>query len=80
MMLAQVCDLEAGDFGAAGDAHIYANHLEQVDRQLQRDPLPLPAMVLIRRSKTSLVSNIRISVLRGTARIQASKRLLRFRV
>ena len=47
MMLAQVCDLEAGDFvHTLGDAHIYANHLEQVDRQLQRDPLPLPTMSL----------------------------------
>ena len=47
MMLAQVCDLEAGDFvHTLGDAHIYANHLEQADRQLQRDPLPLPTMSL----------------------------------
>ncbi|NCF34156.1 MAG: thymidylate synthase [Proteobacteria bacterium] len=47
MMLAQVCDLEAGDFvHTLGDAHIYSNHLEQADRQLQRDPLPLPAMTI----------------------------------
>jgi thymidylate synthase len=45
MMLAQVCELEAGDFvHTLGDAHIYSNHLEQADRQLQRDPLPLPIM------------------------------------
>ena len=45
MMLAQVCELEAGDFvHTLGDAHIYSNHLEQTDRQLQRDPLPLPTM------------------------------------
>jgi len=45
MMLAQVCELEAGDFvHTLGDAHIYSNHLEQADRQLQRDPLPLPTM------------------------------------
>ena len=45
MMIAQVCDLEVGDFvHTLGDAHIYANHLEQTDRQLQRDPLPLPTM------------------------------------
>ena len=44
-MLAQVCELEAGDFvHTLGDAHIYSNHLEQADRQLQRDPLPLPTM------------------------------------
>ena len=47
MMLAQVCDLAAGDFvHTLGDAHIYSNHLEQADRQLQRDPLPLPSMIL----------------------------------
>ena len=45
MMLSQVCELEAGDFvHTLGDAHIYSNHLEQADRQLQRDPLPLPTM------------------------------------
>ena len=45
LMLAQVCELEAGDFvHTLGDAHIYSNHLEQADRQLQRDPLPLPTM------------------------------------
>ena len=45
MMLAQVCELEAGDFvHTLGDAHIYSNHLEQADRQLQRDPLPVPTM------------------------------------
>lgn len=45
MMLAKVCELKAGDFvHTLGDAHIYSNHLEQADRQLQRDPLPLPTM------------------------------------
>ena len=45
LMLAQVCELEAGDFvHTLGDAHIYSNHLEQADRQLQREPLPLPTM------------------------------------
>ena len=47
MMIAQVCDLEVGDFvHTFGDAHIYLNHLEQVDTQLARKPYPLPQMKL----------------------------------
>ncbi|HAD26632.1 MAG TPA: thymidylate synthase [Alphaproteobacteria bacterium] len=45
MMIAQVCDLEAGDFiHTLGDAHIYTNHMAQVDKQLARQPGPLPQM------------------------------------
>ena len=45
MMIAQVAELELGDFvHTFGDAHIYANHLEQVDKQLDRVPLPLPSI------------------------------------
>jgi thymidylate synthase len=45
MMLAQVCDLEPGDFvHTFGDAHIYSNHLEQVELQLSRECRPLPTM------------------------------------
>ena len=45
MMMAQVCQLEYGEFvHTLGDAHLYSNHLEQADLQLQRDPYPLPEM------------------------------------
>lgn len=47
MMIAQVCELETGDFvHTFGDAHIYLNHLEQVETQLSRSPYPLPRMKL----------------------------------
>ena len=47
MMIAQVCQLELGDFvHTFGDAHLYANHMEQVNEQLSRSPLPLPQMTL----------------------------------
>lgn len=45
MMIAQVCDLQPGEFiHTIGDAHIYLNHLEQVKLQLTREPRPLPTM------------------------------------
>ncbi|MBP6387145.1 MAG: thymidylate synthase [Pseudarcicella sp.] len=45
MMVAQVCDLELGDFvWTGGDTHIYSNHFEQVKTQLGRDFFPLPTM------------------------------------
>lgn len=47
MMVAQVVGLESGDFvHTLGDAHLYNNHLEQVDEQLSRTPYPLPTMKL----------------------------------
>ena len=47
LMVAQVCDLEPGDFvHSFGDVHLYTNHLEQTEIQLQRDPRPLPTMKL----------------------------------
>jgi thymidylate synthase len=45
MMVAQVCDLKLGEFiHTFGDAHIYSNHMEQVNLQLSRDFRPLPQM------------------------------------
>ena len=45
MMMAQVCDLEVGDFiHTLGDAHIYTNHFEQVKLQLTREPRKLPTI------------------------------------
>ena len=47
LMIAQVCDLEPGDFvHTFGDAHLYSNHLEQARLQLTRSPHPLPRMVI----------------------------------
>jgi|SRR5690554_5259473 len=47
MMVAQVCDMEAGDFvHTLGDAHLYSNHFEQAELQLSRKPGPLPRMQL----------------------------------
>ena len=47
MMVAQVCDLEPGDFvHTFGDVHLYLNHVEQAREQLTRDPRPLPSMTL----------------------------------
>jgi thymidylate synthase len=47
MMVAQVCNLELGEFiHTFGDVHIYKNHLEQVKLQLTREPRALPKMKL----------------------------------
>jgi thymidylate synthase len=46
-MIAQVCDLQPGDFiHSFGDVHLYNNHLEQAQLQLSRKPYPLPTMKL----------------------------------
>jgi thymidylate synthase len=45
MMMAQVCDLEPGEFvHTFGDVHLYTNHVEQAREQLTREPRPLPQM------------------------------------
>lgn len=45
MMIAQVCDMEAGEFiHSFGDVHLYNNHFEQAELQLTRKPFPLPEM------------------------------------
>jgi thymidylate synthase len=52
-MLAQQVDLGPGELiWTGGDCHLYLNHLEQVDLQLTREPLPLPTLVIRRRPPT----------------------------
>lgn len=52
-MVAQQCDLQAGDFiWTGGDCHLYLNHLAQVETQLAREPFPLPRLVIARRPPT----------------------------
>jgi len=47
-MVAQQCNLKAGEFiWTGGDVHIYTNHIEQVEEQLSREPIPLPQLELI---------------------------------
>ena len=51
-MVAAVCDLEPGDFiHTFGDIHIYRNHIEQVNEQLERTPRPLPEIRFLRKPK-----------------------------
>ena len=46
-MIAQVCDLEPGEFiWTGGDCHLYLNHLEQAELQISRKPLDLPKLIL----------------------------------
>jgi len=49
-MIAQQCELNVGDFiWTGGDCHLYLNHLDQADEQLQREPLALPRLAIKRR-------------------------------
>ena len=53
-MVAEQCNLDVGEFiWTGGDCHLYMNHLEQAQTQLQRNPLPLPQL-LIKRKPSSL--------------------------
>jgi thymidylate synthase len=52
-LVAQQCDLKVGDFvWTGGDCHLYCNHLQQADLQLQRDPMPMPQLALRRRPES----------------------------
>lgn len=54
-MVARVTDLEPGEFiHTLGDAHIYLNHLDAVDEQLSRDPLPLPTLHIADRGQRAI--------------------------
>lgn len=49
-MVAQLCDLEVGDFiWTGGDCHLYLNHLEQARTQLEREPFVLPTLQIVRK-------------------------------
>ncbi len=75
MMVAQVCDLEVGEFiHTFGDAHLYQNHLDQVDKQLAREPWPLPQMRLNparRRLEDFVYDDFELSGYRSHAAIRA---------
>jgi thymidylate synthase len=50
-MMAQQVNLKVGDFiWTGGDCHLYLNHLEQADKQLSREPLPLPRLAINRKA------------------------------
>jgi thymidylate synthase len=52
-MVAQQCDLQPGEFiWSGGDVHLYQNHLQQAELQLQRTPLPLPTLHLQRKPES----------------------------
>jgi thymidylate synthase len=52
-MVAQQSNLKVGEFiWTGGDCHLYINHLEQANQQLEREPLPLPRLAIVRRPAT----------------------------
>ncbi len=74
-MIAQVCDLEVGEFvHVLGDAHIYLNHIAVVKEQIQRDTLPLPTLWLnpdIKDITKFTMSDIRLDNYRSHSSISA---------
>ena len=55
MMLAQVCGLKLGDFvHTIGDAHIYVNHVDQINLQLSRECRPLPKLNILNKDAKSI--------------------------
>ncbi|WP_158971897.1 thymidylate synthase [Paraglaciecola sp. L3A3] len=76
MMLAQVCDLEVGDFiHTLGDAHLYVNHLEQAELQLSREPYALPKMLINPKVKDIFsfeISDFELTDYQSHAHIKAS--------
>jgi thymidylate synthase len=53
MMMAKVCDLEYGDFVISfGDVHLYNNHIDQANLQLEREIRPLPTMNILRKPES----------------------------
>jgi thymidylate synthase len=52
-LVAQQADLKVGEFiWTGGDCHLYSNHLEQANEQLQREPLPRPRLAILRKPST----------------------------
>ena len=80
-MVAQQCDLKAGEFiWTGGDCHLYLNHLEQADLQLSRTPYPLPRLVIRRRPPSLVrlrVRGFRDSELPASRRDQSADRRMR---
>ena len=60
-MVAQQCDLEVGEFiWSGGDCHLYLNHLEQAQQQLQRKPYDLPQLLIKTKQKICSVTSLNI--------------------
>ena len=78
-MIAQVCDLDVGDFvWTGGDTHLYANHFEQAKLQLSREPLGLCQLKLNPEVKDLFDFKLKILKLSVMNRIQELKHQLRF--